>query len=437
MKKAAYPYLAAIIIASGVLGYLSILEGHFWGDDFALYIRQAKSIVEGATTDCFIKNSFIVANSSYPVGPNLYPWGFPLLLSPVYYAFGLDIFAMKLYMLLFFLLSLFATFLVFREKLSMITLLLLVAIFAFNPVFITFHNNVLSDMPFHFFALISIYLISRFAIEGRFFINRSVSFIMLGFFIFYSYFIRSNGVALLGSLLAIQAFAVFSARRNLKAYLKVNWTGLLPFAVFVALLWVFAALLPEGSLSHTSHFWVTPELLLNNLKYYFFIFADFFGKYQPGILSKVTVFFALTGMIKAWRRDGLFIIYSALTLLIFIIWPYKQGIRFIFSILPFYIYFCFVGLRAVFGAVSKKLLKADYGETISQGAGLGLAALFLVQSFTNAYLFTGVRNFVIDGPFRPASQEMLSFVRDHTDEKEVMVFFKPRALSLLTNGKPS
>ena len=81
-----FVFLFLIILLSGVLGYFSINNGHPWSGDFALYIRQAESLLAGSTDELLAFNRYAMENSVYPeppIGPNLYPWGFPLLLSPV------------------------------------------------------------------------------------------------------------------------------------------------------------------------------------------------------------------------------------------------------------------------------------------------------------------------------------------------------------------
>ena len=89
-------FFMIIIVISGLLMIGNLTTGHDWGGDFAGYIMQARSLAEG-TLDAFIEaNRFAVEQSSITIGPVAYPWGYPLLLSPLYAAFGLDMFALKM-----------------------------------------------------------------------------------------------------------------------------------------------------------------------------------------------------------------------------------------------------------------------------------------------------------------------------------------------------
>src|ERR1043165_1898556 len=94
--------LAGIILVSLIIGACQLTRGHEWGDDFAWYILQAKSILNG-TTDEFMKESaFTNYQSTTYLGPLAYPWGYPLLLTPVYAVKGISPLALKLPALIFY-----------------------------------------------------------------------------------------------------------------------------------------------------------------------------------------------------------------------------------------------------------------------------------------------------------------------------------------------
>src|SRR5512133_3285441 len=88
--------LILIALISSALSFFMLTRGHLWWDDFASYVMQAKSILSWSMGDFVRHNAFTVENSSYPPGPVAYPWGFPLLLAPVYAIFGLNPLALKL-----------------------------------------------------------------------------------------------------------------------------------------------------------------------------------------------------------------------------------------------------------------------------------------------------------------------------------------------------
>ena len=84
--------LALMVGAMAALMFASHRPGHWWGDDWALYIRQAKSLVDGNPGAVTADNEFTVTESlGAPFSPPLYPWGFPLILAPFVAVVGVDV----------------------------------------------------------------------------------------------------------------------------------------------------------------------------------------------------------------------------------------------------------------------------------------------------------------------------------------------------------
>src|SRR5215472_14514569 len=95
--------LLAVIAAIGAFQIASIRQGHGWGDDFAMYIQQAKNFAAGLP---FGESGYIY-NPHYPqLGPRAYPPLYPLLLAPIYRQFGLSLEAMKVEAIICFLFAL-------------------------------------------------------------------------------------------------------------------------------------------------------------------------------------------------------------------------------------------------------------------------------------------------------------------------------------------
>ncbi len=67
-------------------------SGHWWGDDWALYIRQAQSLIDGDPARVAAENEFTVgASRGAAFTPPLYPWGFPAILAPFVAVVGADL----------------------------------------------------------------------------------------------------------------------------------------------------------------------------------------------------------------------------------------------------------------------------------------------------------------------------------------------------------
>ena len=74
--------LALVIGALAAVMLGSRRPGHWWGDDWALYIRQAEGLLHFDPGEVARANEYTVTHSrGAAFSPALYPWGFPLLLA--------------------------------------------------------------------------------------------------------------------------------------------------------------------------------------------------------------------------------------------------------------------------------------------------------------------------------------------------------------------
>ncbi len=192
--------IALIVTISAVLIFGGLTTGHDWGGDFSAYIMQSKSIVEEQTSEFIEENRFTINESSSSMGPVAYPWGFPLMLAPFYAIFGLNIFALKFVGFICFLLFLLVLWWGFKRYHTHYWRIILVSLFAFNPIFILFINNVISDIPFLLTSTLSVLLIGRLVINKQKLISPFFDQVLLGALIASSYFIRTNGILLLITL---------------------------------------------------------------------------------------------------------------------------------------------------------------------------------------------------------------------------------------------
>lgn len=84
--------LAGIVIATAIVVLLARRSGHWWGDDWALYVRQAEGLLERRTGEVIADNRFTVDMSGLPeFSPPVYPWGYPIILAPFVAVLGPDL----------------------------------------------------------------------------------------------------------------------------------------------------------------------------------------------------------------------------------------------------------------------------------------------------------------------------------------------------------
>ena len=94
--------LVIILFISFFLQLLHYHEGQNWNaaNDYAGYLMQAIVLLSGKLMN-FAFNEKIVSQSSFPIAPVAYPWGFPIILSLLYKFFGLNLLIIKFSILFF------------------------------------------------------------------------------------------------------------------------------------------------------------------------------------------------------------------------------------------------------------------------------------------------------------------------------------------------
>lgn len=205
-----------VIVAIGVFYVSTLVGGHNWGGDFSQYIHHAKNLAEGKAYNDIL----YISNSFASVSPAIYPPVFPLILAPVYAIWGLNLMAMKLVGIVFLVSALAVLSKLFQHRLSSLSLIILALIVGLNPYFWIFKDNILSDLPYLFFSLCSLYFMQRNHSEK----NLGIS-ILLGIFMYLAYGTREIGITLPLALLTYELWH----------YHKLRSGSLIALALFVLL----------------------------------------------------------------------------------------------------------------------------------------------------------------------------------------------------------
>jgi hypothetical protein len=442
-----------ITLIASVMSVSFFSTGHLWWDDFASYILQARAILEGRMAEFVQENGRAIAQSTYPVGPAAYPWGFPLLLAPIHAVVGMSITAFKLVNT-----AAFAAFLVVfycyaRSRFDRPLSAALASVLAFSPALLKAHDLILADFSFLFAASLAVFLLDR---QWRNPTQPAPAKFLLGGMIFFGFFLRTNGILLLGPLLLVDFLQWRAGTRP--GYRLMALPYLVFFSLFALSLFIF----PGGQSSYFNHYelFFSPARLFDNI----FFYLTLPGWLFDGIpLSELL--FALTGLACLWgilqkaRAELPALAFSLLTLGIFITWPERQGLRFIYPILPFYLIFAAHGLNDLISRLRPQ--KTEYRpSTTPPGAGgsthlcrrhwrrqggildtghwtlpTGLFGVLAIVSLVVSFQSAGWRLFErqeINGPFDPVSAEMFAYIRENTATDSTLVFFKPRLMKLMT-----
>lgn len=442
--------LIFLVISSSLLSWARLRNGHHWGDDFASYVMQAQSILEHNPGGFIEENRLTVEQSTRLIGPLAAPWGVPLMLTPLVALVGFDILYLKSLNLVCYPLFLIALWFGFRNKLSKFNLTLLVALFAFNPEMVGANNNIGSDIPFLLFATACLFWIEHTHISKKVYLSPFADQALLGLLIAIAFFIRANGILLFFTVIAIEIIQYLKfawnnpvnrgalLRQIIRQELKLPslLIKLTPYFTFMIMVLVWTRIFPEGNSGAISGFTASSlETIFDQVKYYFLLPIEFFQKLPfANLIYFATLPLLITGMISRIKQDYHIYFYLFLTVSLFIIWPGRQGLRYIFPILPFYVYFWISGLQIWVDYLKKRKFKLvePFARTGLVLLTLGFASICVYDATRNL-----LRNRLTDsGPYTTSAQDMFSYISDHTEPQAIIVFFKPRALRMLT-GRPS
>ncbi|MEO6571183.1 MAG: glycosyltransferase family 39 protein, partial [Ilumatobacteraceae bacterium] len=123
--------------------------GHWWGDDWALYVRQANALLDGTTRQVFEQNRFTVEQSlGAPFSPPLYPWGFPLLMAPFIAVAGDDLDRLAIVQVLCACVFACCWYALARPRLGRTVALVGVVAVAFTPLFVGWSELVQTEWPY-------------------------------------------------------------------------------------------------------------------------------------------------------------------------------------------------------------------------------------------------------------------------------------------------
>lgn len=335
-----------LMLASMSIISLVMNDGHDWRGDFAMYVSQAQSILDGSVQELYEMNVYSMDHSETVLGPYLYQFGFPLLLAPVLWLFGLDFFALKWLCSAGLILSIPLMFRLFSPHFKEVLYpWLVVAFIAFNSEYIIFCDSILSDLPFLCFSMLALLLIPvRPTVLNQ---------LALGVVIYFSYLIRDIGIVLLPALFTFQLVR-FCSDTRIGGFQKRE---LIPYLVFIFFFLLAAQLLPSGQENHFKALFseVSKESVRQNLEYYLSILQQFFRIGSTSTLPlSLLLILAFIGAISVTRKAPHLVIYLILSLVIMNIWPYRQGIRFLFPLLPILILFAVKGTVLLFEAASMK-----------------------------------------------------------------------------------
>ncbi|GEM_PF-4600412 len=416
--------LAAITGLALLFAFRILTSTHSWGDDYIRYLLQSESLLTGSVEEITEELRFRYEHTEGPKGSILYPWGYPLLMLPWMAVFGLNLFWLKLQNLLYLAGYLICVYLLARKRFSYGMALGAAAIAGFHPVLIGFQDHLLSDTPFLFFSTLSLLLLDRnTSSQGR---RMWIRHMWLGGVIGFAFSIRTNGILLLAPVGIAHLAHIFDAWKHRNQMWRSVCSFLPCYLAFGMVTLTFYALFPEGSASHVSYLQdLTLPVIQENIRYYKTLTVDLLAV-VPGTKWLVPLL-ALAGMLRATRNDLPLLGYMACTYALYIIWPFHEGFRFLFPVLPLWILFAARGFsyanRLIFFKGSRFPL--HFGTVLITALAIG-QLLMIPPSIVQHHrrLERSIHS------HSPASIDMFSWVQEHTPEDAVIAFHKTQHIML-------
>ena len=195
--------LGVVIAVAAAVAIALHRNGHTQGDDFALYLRQARSLFDGDVAQVVADNRFTVINSGGAFSPIAYPWGWPLLLSPFVHLWGYDYDRLKLLEVAAFCVWLVLAHGIIRRRAGRLLALAVTAVVATAPVLLAHTDQLLSEYPHAAVVACFIWWMDRVKAGRPLIAASGRQLVVLGVIAAAAYNVRREGVILLAVILVV------------------------------------------------------------------------------------------------------------------------------------------------------------------------------------------------------------------------------------------
>ena len=429
-----------IFLIALVGGWLCMDPGHEWGDDFILYLHQARCWIRGGMQELAISNQICMDQSDGVIGPYLYPQGFPVLMSlPMR---GIDIWGfvgLKVFNFSIFILCMVAVYrwfrLLFEDR--MVPVMLSLVLVIWHPKIWEAANRLTSDLWFAGLAGVFMYLLYS---SWR---NNLAKNITLGLLVFMATSTRTNGVFLL------VPWVLLVWQENPKFYGGLRANGNLILVVVLGGLCGLLAL--KNDLGHGPVYMnmlksVTPAQVFSNMGLYLKLIGTYplwhfatiieatLGAWATILLAAGVWAIILLAIVKRGWQLLPIVAFVGVNLALFCAWPSLQGVRLLFVIFPMLAVLVVVGLMELW-QIAKPVLEVRFlARALKKSSNwvIALSAIVLVQGLATAvhYLVTDTNE-----AFSEEVAEVYSFVESSVKPNERISFQKPRLMRYVTGAE--
>ncbi len=400
---------------------LSVLNpGHDWGGDFALYISQAQAIVEGGTETLFEASKASCQGSYMRMNPDVYPVGYPLMLAPIYKYFGMNFIAFKLLTLICFLILMLTLVFYFIEALGYVEAIIILGLVATSNYFIKFSNNILADIPSMMFVWLGIFFFSR--LKESDVKKIIIKYSILSAILVCAYQTKTLSISVAGAFILHDFIRYFQRKIGFKILFLKMFVFL---SIFLSINVLIHLNYPSSSSGYLAQLLpINPKSILDNISYYTDSLNWFL--YNSNFFIFLTTPFMFWGMYLSINRNLVLTLITLLHFILLLIWPFQQGLRFIFLLIPIYFYFFCLGSSFFFEAFAEKYKTA---KIINFRYSVLWVLLFFSIFNTLNQAHSG--NLTPNDIQSNGSIELFDFIKSNTKQTDKFIFFKPNVLRLI------
>lgn len=245
--------LAVVVGSMAAVMFASHRSGHWWGDDWALYVRQAKGLLDGDAGRVIDENRFTVEASRGPAfSPPLYPWGFPLILAPFIAVVGTDLDQLAVVGVLCACLFACCWYLLAKPRVGSLVAITGAAAITLSPALLGWTELIQSELPFMAVTTLILVGLDRSAATGS--LTRATAsiwpLVVLGFGAAAAFTVRREGLALVAAIAAAQLAALYADRsdrwwRGECGRNRIAVRLLVPHLSALATVWLVQVILPS------------------------------------------------------------------------------------------------------------------------------------------------------------------------------------------------
>jgi len=440
-----------LVVAIGAAIAVSLHRtGHTQGDDFALYLRQARSLFDGDIGQVVSDNRFAVLNSDTGFSPIAYPWVWPLLLSPFVRFWGLDYDRLKLVEVATYCLWLVLLHGIVRRRIGWWPAIAIVTVFATAPLYLAHTDQLLTEFPHLAAVALVIWWYDRIRRGATLLTASTQQLVALGAFITLAFNVRRESVVLLGMVGIMAFYDVLCDRApgeprvaGVVRTVRERWHQIVtPFVGFAVSATLAQLLLPTALLPSNGN---SREFLDDRMSEYPAILSEQIGLGENTTIGVIVLIVAAIGIVIGLRQrptlDGPLVLVAVLSTFA-ISTHFRQVDRYWLQITPWVVYFATAALVGVAAwlATRTRAQHPRIARTATVAALLPLAALVIAHGVVLAGDISDAREYndagrVQSGPSNPSVVPIFDAVLAHTPPDATVAHFRARTMTLLTDRR--